>query len=453
MTTRSVLFPVLLLFAFHTAGQTPGALPPGKLVLWFKSDKGVVTDSNRFVSEWHDVSGQGNVTVVPVKAITAHVVLVDDSANYNPSVLFLGGHYEMLRGAANNLGGTPTILTVTRLSDSQPFSPIFSNAKQVPVTRKKTVKRNTYEYIRVGPGLFNEFDTYVADGIGSWSKNAATAAATANEWSIVSVSYGSPTSTGETAIYHDGGLVKKHTSNATVPVDRDVDVFEIGGRTLLDETVSPRRIFSGHIAELIYCNEQLNTTDRLRAESYLAIKYGITLNANYLASDGSVIYDVKDFNRRVIAIGRDDASGLHQKQSRDESDESILQIAIGEFAQTNMKNKNSFSTDKCFVIVGDNGQDSYSSADKLPDGSSRLERKWQCTVTGESAKNIVFQMPLLTLSTIPGNGNVYVLFADNQDLTSNPKRYLMKPENGQYRATIPQLTPGTRYFTFVRDEK
>ncbi|SHH79170.1 choice-of-anchor J domain-containing protein, partial [Winogradskyella jejuensis] len=92
--------------------------------------------------------------------------------------------------------------------------------------------------------------------------------------------------------------------------------------------------FDGRIAEVITYRARKDdadaTQERNRIQSYLAIKYGITLeptitagvieegNLDYVDSDGSVIWDVSasaGFNFDIAGIGRDDASGLDQRQS------------------------------------------------------------------------------------------------------------------------------------------
>lgn len=53
-------------------------------------------------------------------------------------------------------------------------------------------------------------------------------------------------------------------------------------------------------------------------ESYLAVKYGITLNNSYLDSEGNLIWDKDEnlgYHHRVTAIGSDAASALYQPLS------------------------------------------------------------------------------------------------------------------------------------------
>lgn len=62
-----------------------------------------------------------------------------------------------------------------------------------------------------------------------------------------------------------------------------------------EETVSsvafPPAGFQGYIPEYIVWQRILNPLERLQAESYLALKYGITLNSSYYDAHGNIIWD------------------------------------------------------------------------------------------------------------------------------------------------------------------
>ncbi len=96
--------------------------------------------------------------------------------------------------------------------------------------------------------------------------------------------------------------------------------------------------FNGRIAEFVVYNNSaaMTATDRLKIQSYLALKYGITLSpaapVNYLASDGTTnmwtAADNTGYGRHITGIGRDDSSALYQKQSIS-IDTGIVAIAVG----------------------------------------------------------------------------------------------------------------------------
>lgn len=71
-----------------------------------------------------------------------------------------------------------------------------------------------------------------------------------------------------------------------------------------------------YLPELFIYNRLLTPLERIQAESYLAIKYGFTLERSYLNSSGNLVWDLgqhKPYNTRITGIMRDDKSGLYQK--------------------------------------------------------------------------------------------------------------------------------------------
>jgi len=142
--------------------------------------------------------------------------------------------------------------------------------------------------------------------------------------------------------------------------------------------------FQGGEAENIFLNTTLTNRGVNRVHTYEAIKYGITLSTNYIASsDATVFTTAAPYNNNIIGIGRDDASGLVQKQSHNTDDS--VRIYAGTLATTNAANAASFTSDQSFVVVGaNNGKLAATFASNMikPAGIfSRLEREWQVTKT------------------------------------------------------------------------
>lgn len=82
-----------------------------------------------------------------------------------------------------------------------------------------------------------------------------------------------------------------------------------------DEASFGNNRFDGYSPEVIIYGRYLTPAERRKVESYLAVKYGITLNNSYLDSEGNLIWDKDEnlgYHHRVTAIGSDAASALHQ---------------------------------------------------------------------------------------------------------------------------------------------
>lgn len=85
-----------------------------------------------------------------------------------------------------------------------------------------------------------------------------------------------------------------------------------------DATTFGNNRFDGYSPEVIIYGRYLTPAERRKVESYLAVKYGITLNNSYLDSEGNLIWDKDEnlgYHHRVTAIGSDAASALHQPLS------------------------------------------------------------------------------------------------------------------------------------------
>lgn len=81
---------------------------------------------------------------------------------------------------------------------------------------------------------------------------------------------------------------------------------------------SENRAFSGYIPELIAYNRLLTPLERRQVDSYLAIKYGLSLPVSFIGSNGQLLWDYASdpaYNNRITAIYRDNASGLYQRES------------------------------------------------------------------------------------------------------------------------------------------
>jgi len=71
----------------------------------------------------------------------------------------------------------------------------------------------------------------------------------------------------------------------------------------------------GYIPELFVYSRVLTPLERRKAETYLAVKYGVSLSNSYISSDDKLIWDYSAntaYNNRITGIMRDDASGLNQ---------------------------------------------------------------------------------------------------------------------------------------------
>ncbi|NIJ45705.1 hypothetical protein FHR24_002173, partial [Wenyingzhuangia heitensis] len=188
--------------------------------------------------------------------------------------------------------------------------------------------------------------------------------------------------------------------------------------------------YQGEISEIVhYTGATLSSTEISRIESYLAIKYGITLDASgggvsgdYLNSLGTTIWDASAnsvYGYGVAAIGQDDESELYQKQSKSEVANSILTISIDtSIASSNQINAGSFDDDLDFLFWSNNSGGSLVTivdAD-IPTGTclrstKKINRDWKAHNIGfVGAVTLSFDM-----SSIPDPDNYDLLIDEDGD--------------------------------------
>jgi hypothetical protein len=151
--------------------------------------------------------------------------------------------------------------------------------------------------------------------------------------------------------------------------------------------------FDGSIAEFLVFDQMLPFIDRIKWETYLAIKYGVTLNGkNYVSSGEQVLWHAKDnsaYSNRITGIGRDDVFGLNQKQSVSAQDTThLLLLTIGKAAENNAENTSALS-DQNFIVWGDNDQTLTSvKGDGADSILTIVERKWLLQANGTGVQNL-----------------------------------------------------------------
>ncbi|MEM8895181.1 MAG: hypothetical protein AAGC88_11430, partial [Bacteroidota bacterium] len=207
--------------------------------------------------------------------------------------------------------------------------------------------------------------------------------------------------------------------------------------------------FDGNLAEIIVYSDALDPVDQQKIESYLAIKYGITLDqasdVDYLASNGGVIWDASDnltYNHDIAGLGRDDETGLSQLKSKSANSTSLLTIAVSD-----MDTPAQLSANDSWLLWGSDGQATTFTASIINTAGSvvnRMERIWRVRETGTiDIVEIVFDNPtgLQTLSLIvhpssPGFPN-----------DGNREVYEMQNDGSMYRVSV-DFEDGD-YFTFA----
>lgn len=206
--------------------------------------------------------------------------------------------------------------------------------------------------------------------------------------------------------------IRRESTRGDANADNEEAMFQFG----LLNTAGQQDQAQGLIAEFIVYETILKDKDIARVETYLGLKYGITLQRNYLNSAGQTIWNRKDlelYSNNIAGIGRDDQSGLYQKQSTSASGTDQLVIGVNKIERLNSGNTGQMN-DRDYLIWGDNASPFELERNNKPrDGGVRLsEKRWLMKGAGISANTVTTQLkvnlqPLLSTDT--SNQNFYLV--------------------------------------------
>ena len=270
-----------------TQATAPGGVSGS--ALWVKGDLGLQVDGAGQVEQWIDQSSSGNTTTELRAAAPAHtdaiaasaaIVRVANGINFNPAVDFSAASGRSLKGnAATEWDATLLSVFAVALPEGAPggaLAAIFSGLANW------TTGGST-----AGIGVAVTTSGYVLDG------NGCLVASTTSSIAEPRVIRGVYTN-GANAIGGSTWLNSVQEATGTSCATAATTLFEVGGRTAGAATFDTR-IFNGKIGEVIVYKANVPAADASRIESYLAVKYGITLRQtpaanNYLDSGAAVIW-------------------------------------------------------------------------------------------------------------------------------------------------------------------
>ncbi|MFV8372500.1 choice-of-anchor D domain-containing protein [Flavobacterium sp. LB2P74] len=265
-------------------------------------------------------------------------------------------------------------------------------------------------------------------------------------------------------IYNNGILLTTTEANTSTYKNIVNSRYWLGA----SETFGPS--YEGDILEIINYNISNSATDRRRIETYLAIKYGITLGNNGTSLDyynsastntATSIYDVSaGFNYNIAGIGRDDKSALKQRQSKTENSVDDITIGLGGIYDKNSDNPNNFINDKEFLIWGSNNGTLLAQPAVLVNMSSGITpalttavdfisigRTWRVKETGGNIPSCKISIPsTLLTSTITPPGD-FLMFISSTPQFNPTSEYKVMRINGSKLETDYDFD-GTKYITF-----
>jgi hypothetical protein len=436
------LYCICSLLLFSLQAQNPGNVSTN-LTLWLKGNFSGTGGSAKIkfgtapnVEEWRNEKStyalaQTTITKQPQwynGSPPSVVTGSSDSLNYNPNVKF--NYSATIANASllansntstNLLSTAGTIILV--LSDDNAFRTAFTyysnNLYRYQV--KQTFRSQTSDGVAILTPIANSL-SYTSD----FSSATYNSRFGNNARIVVSRGFGSTLGVrrNSTAI----GLTNNNVAGFCPGI---VAGINLGG----NPGVSSHEPYNGRFGEVITYNSTLSDDDVRKIECYLAIKYGITLNPagldatnGYVNSAGTSIYSQGSTGTTywntiggVIGVGRDDNSGLIQKQSHTYDDS--VRLYISTLQGDNISNSGSITDNNDFLMMGGtNGklmEDAATATEKPSSISIRLDREWKLINTGlNQSFSIQIKLNPGVSNLFTGGGTLYLLADDDGNFTN-----------------------------------
>ncbi|PSK94174.1 gliding motility-associated C-terminal domain-containing protein [Taibaiella chishuiensis] len=208
---------------------------------------------------------------------------------------------------------------------------------------------------------------------------------------------------------------------------------------------------NGKSAEVICYSRQLTANEFSRVESYLAIKYGITLGnpaspVDYLSSASALIWPADAaYQYNITGIGRDDSSKLIQKQSKAVTTGAKIVMyngnTAGSFPNMNADNASVFTADLSFVVFGDNNGSTALDSCALNGKAVCTARRWKMIKTGAAGDVTI----AFNAADLPADITTLLVSADNSFPESATTAFPLSNSGTIRYAVIPSANT---FFTF-----
>ena len=460
-------------FAVSAEIKTPVALTvaPGgvtsNLKYWIKADSNIGTVANDAdIITWQDnTTGSTKNAIAKLGKEPKFLNNATNNVNFNPVIKFNGAN-TMAGGQGFNILDMFIVVKPTkRVTSSFGWYDIYCGDDTA--FNKPAQDVTGFE---MGDTSARHLNEVLAYNQGPQSSYGVAEISTTKSYAGVNIF--NPRNNGtRMSIFNNGGTLNNGTGAlATTEVLTGTYKNIVNSRYWLgaSETFGPS--YDGDILEVINYSAANTITNRRRIESYLAIKYGITLGINGASLDyynsastntATSIYKAGEgFNYNIAGIGRDDASQLNQKQSKTENTNDEITIGLTDIYARNSDNPNTFVSDRNFLVWGcDNGSLLPKppvlvnmSSGITPALTSQVDfisirRTWRVVETGGNVPSVKVSIPSTMLtSTITPPGD-FLMFVSDSPVFNPTSEYRIMRVNGSKLETDFDFD-GIKYVTF-----
>ena len=419
LLTTGLCLSFAVTFAPSAVAQSPGGVSGG-LALWLRADAAGTLSSTDSLNSWTYFNIPANVFT---SVATNRPIVQNSTFNFLPSVFF--------NGAQQMDGPTGVSAPITAGNPAYSIFAVWSSAVASSTPQRVWSQRNTGSS---GDGgalwLYNGF-------YGDQPEiSPYTQALNPTNYTI-----GLPYITQLNLLAQNSNdlQIVDQTNFAGAPVVLSTDpanmaltdrVISNVVNRLGSRNVPTEEPFIGNLAELIVFNNPVdNSTPSANARnqifSYLAMKYGINLGTNLVASDGVTIpWNATThaiYNHDVFGLGMDNTSGLAVSQSNSSTTGNGSGGGQSGAGNITLTAYDALSVDKQFLFIGhDNNSLTETSFDMpaLAAGSMRLGRNWWSQNTNFNRVNLDFDFTgITTTGTIGTTSDFRLMVNDAGDPT------------------------------------
>jgi trimeric autotransporter adhesin len=489
----------------------PPPIAPAKinqnLSLWFKSNAGISATDGTALTMWedqaYDTSRADLVDKESAKALVTDAPTFRDNStrniNFNPVVDFNAANKQYMN-AKGGLYSQDYFVVV--YSDDLVQNVTGASGRQIPLGGKSdertfhedptglglgntTARYSPSEVIAHNVGAYAPGSGSPAAGVDSYGRAFTSTAVTYNEPLIINVKTNAEGT--QTEIYKNGIKIDNTTGKTgDTGTGNTLNFYQFRNLPLYLGTgrsgISGRAYsaLNGRLSEVVAYKAPNSAIDQQKIQSYLGIKYGITLHSigsandsgvslstrlndvDYFDSAGNIIWNTianSSYNYDIAGIGRDDDSQLYQKQSKTVNTNDDITIGLSTIAATNNLNNNTCNN-KHFLVWGNN-QGSLAaqpevkvnmSAGITPSLTSEVTfisvgRTWKVVETGGNVPTTKVSIPISMLSLLPPPPGDYLMFISNTTNFDPTAEYRIMSLNGSNLETTYDFD-GTKYITF-----
>ncbi len=349
------------------------------------------------VSNWFDISGNGRDAAGLPAAGPLFKNSKENNRNYNPIVSLDGvdDYFGFSAGFNNFIAGFHNF-AVSKFKNSASYARIFDFGNGPVNDNIKFSRQSTTSNLGV----------QVYNGGSTAGQQIVTGGITINTTNLFefSIDAGTVGTASITKLFADSKPLAL-SGNVTIP-----NIISRANNYIGRSNWAVDAYNMADFNEFLVYNVKLSNAERLKVQSYLAVQWGFTLDQtvvaqNYLASDGSTVWDFAtanqgangNFNNDMTAIARDDCNSLNQKQSNSIDGNDIMRFGIGTIANINDTNSTNFTADKSYLFIAHNGANFSANTTNMPASMSsaaqcfqKLNRVWQVQKVGTGIGTMQF---------------------------------------------------------------